>query len=222
MYDTSLWLGGKEFKSRLIVGTGKYPSSRTCGRPSRPPARRWSRWRCAAWTCRGRASRCSTTSTPNRYTCCRTPPAATPPTTRCARPWRGRPGSATWSSSRSSATSGRCSPTRRAARGGAHPGQGGLHRPALHQRRPRARQAARGRGRGGGDAARRADRLRARHPQPAQHPAHPGGGEGAGHRRRRRRHGVRRRHRHGARLRRRADEHGHRRRRRIRWRWPPR
>ena len=27
MYDTSLWLGGKEFKSRLIVGTGKYPSA---------------------------------------------------------------------------------------------------------------------------------------------------------------------------------------------------
>src|SRR5260370_747689 len=26
MYDTSLWVGGKEFKSRLIVGTGKYPS----------------------------------------------------------------------------------------------------------------------------------------------------------------------------------------------------
>src|SRR5438445_672366 len=26
MYDTSRWLGGKEFKSRLIVGTGKYPS----------------------------------------------------------------------------------------------------------------------------------------------------------------------------------------------------
>src|SRR5881628_936250 len=26
MYDTSLWLGGKEYKSRLIVGTGKYPS----------------------------------------------------------------------------------------------------------------------------------------------------------------------------------------------------
>ena len=26
MYDTSLWLGGKEFKSRLIVGTGKYAS----------------------------------------------------------------------------------------------------------------------------------------------------------------------------------------------------
>jgi thiazole synthase len=26
MSDTSLWLGGKEFTSRLIVGTGKYPS----------------------------------------------------------------------------------------------------------------------------------------------------------------------------------------------------
>jgi len=26
MWDTSLWFGGKEFKSRLIVGTGKYPS----------------------------------------------------------------------------------------------------------------------------------------------------------------------------------------------------
>jgi thiazole synthase len=26
MYDTSLWLGGKSFTSRLIVGTGKYPS----------------------------------------------------------------------------------------------------------------------------------------------------------------------------------------------------
>ena len=26
MYDTSLWLGGKEYRSRLIVGTGKYPS----------------------------------------------------------------------------------------------------------------------------------------------------------------------------------------------------
>src|SRR6202162_6398779 len=26
MYDTSLWLGGKEFKSPLIGGAGKYPS----------------------------------------------------------------------------------------------------------------------------------------------------------------------------------------------------
>src|SRR6202165_3277938 len=26
MYDTSLWRGGKEYKSRHIVGTGKYPS----------------------------------------------------------------------------------------------------------------------------------------------------------------------------------------------------
>jgi thiazole synthase len=29
MHDTSLWLGGRELKSRLIVGTGKYPSFET-------------------------------------------------------------------------------------------------------------------------------------------------------------------------------------------------
>ncbi len=29
MHDTSLWLGGREFRSRLIVGTGKYPSFET-------------------------------------------------------------------------------------------------------------------------------------------------------------------------------------------------
>ena len=29
MYDTGLWLGGRELKSRLIVGTGKYPSFET-------------------------------------------------------------------------------------------------------------------------------------------------------------------------------------------------
>ena len=27
MSDMALWLGGREFKSRLIVGTGKYPSN---------------------------------------------------------------------------------------------------------------------------------------------------------------------------------------------------
>jgi thiazole synthase len=29
MHDTSLWVGGREFRSRLIVGTGKYPSNQT-------------------------------------------------------------------------------------------------------------------------------------------------------------------------------------------------
>ena len=61
---------------------------------------------------------------------------------------------------------------------------------------------ARRRRRGGGDAAGRADRLRARHPEPEQHPDHQGTGARAGHRRRRRRHGVGRDVRDGARRRR--------------------
>ena len=87
---------------------------------------------------------------------------------------------------------------------------GRLRRPALHQRRPgRVPQAGRG-GRRGGDAARRADRVGPRHPEPEQHPDHQGPGARAGDRRRRRRHGVGRRHRDGARRGRRADEHRHR------------
>jgi thiazole synthase len=46
-----------------------------------------------------------------------------------------------------------------------------LHGAALHQRRPGARAQARGRRLRGGDAAGLADRLRPRHPQPAQHRA---------------------------------------------------
>ena len=51
--------------------------------------------------------------------------------------------------------------------------QGGLRRAAVHQRRPDCLPEARGRGRRGGDAARRADRLRPRHPEREQHPDHP-------------------------------------------------
>src|SRR5918911_1383196 len=51
-----------------------------------------------------------------------------------------------------------------------------------------------------------AKRLGARHPQPVQHQDHPRDGVGPRHRGRRRRHRVRRRHRHGARCRRRAHE----------------
>ena len=57
----------------------------------------------------------------------------------------------------------------RAARRGRDAGGRRLHGAAVHQRRPGARpQAGGGRVRGG-HAARLADRLRARHPQPAQH-----------------------------------------------------
>ena len=65
---------------------------------------------------------------------------------------------------------------RGAARGDARPGQGRLRRPALHERRSGHVPQARRRGRGGGDAAGRADRLRPRHPEPEQHPDHQGAG----------------------------------------------
>ncbi|MSP63132.1 MAG: thiamine phosphate synthase [Myxococcales bacterium] len=59
----------------------------------------------------------------------------------------------------------------------------------------------------GRDAARRADRLGARHPQPAQPPDHPREREDPGDRRRRGRHRLRRCGGHGARLPRGPDEH---------------
>ena len=47
MYDTNLVLGGKEFTSRLIVGTGKYSTlRRSCARRTRRRAPRSSPWRC--------------------------------------------------------------------------------------------------------------------------------------------------------------------------------
>ena len=67
-----------------------------------------------------------------------------------------------------------------------------LHRAALHERRPGARAPARAGRLRGRDAARLADRLRARHPQPAQHRADRRARRGAGRPRRRDRHGERR------------------------------
>ena len=89
--------------------------------------------------------------------------------------------------------------------------QRGLRRAAVHERRSDRLPQARGRGRRGGDAARRADRIGARHPESEQHPDHQGAGRRARHRGCGRRHGLGRDHRHGTRRRRRADEHGHRR-----------
>ena len=91
---------------------------------------------------------------------------------------------------------------RGAARSDARAGEGRLRRAALHQRRSGRVPQARGRGRGGGDAAGRADRLGPRHPEPQQHRDHPRVRAGAGHRRRRRRHGIGRRDCDGARRRR--------------------
>ena len=92
-------------------------------------------------------------------------------------------------------------------RAAAGPAQGGLHRPAVHQRRSdRLPQARRSR-LPGGDAARGADRLRNGDSQPRQPGDHPRAGDGADHRRRRGRHGLGRRARDGVGRRRGAHEH---------------
>ena len=90
-----------------------------------------------------------------------------------------------------------------------------LRRPPLHQRRPDPRPPPRGRRLRRGDAARLADRLRRRHPQPVQHRDHHRARRGPGDPRRRHRHRLRRRPRHGARLLRRPRRQRHLRRRRA-------
>ena len=99
----------------------------------------------------------------------------------------------------------------RDAAGDRDPGRGGLQADGLLRRRSDRREAARGGRRGRDHAARRADRLGPRHPEPGDDPADRRGRERAGAGRCRRRHRLRRRGGDGAGLRRRADEHRHRR-----------
>src|SRR5690606_19497446 len=82
-------------------------------------------------------------------------------------------------------------PGRAAGRGG-DPGRRRVHGAAVHERRPGAGAEAGGRRLCGGHAARVADRVRARHPQPAQLRADRGAGGRAGDPGRGRGHGLRR------------------------------
>ena len=84
----------------------------------------------------------------------------------------------------------------------------GLPGPALHQRRPGDGEAAGGPGVRGGHAARRADRLGPRHPEPPQHRADPEPGARSRRGGRRRGDRLRRRHRLRAGRRRRPAQHG--------------
>src|SRR6476646_401014 len=90
----------------------------------------------------------------------------------------------------------------RAARRGPAAGRRRVHRAALHQRRPDSGPAARAGRLRRRHAARRADRVRPRHPQPAQHRDDRRGGERPGRPGRRDRDGQRLDPRHGAGLRR--------------------
>ena len=221
-----LTIADRTFRSRLIVGTGKYPSHTGDGRGAprvgrghgdgRGPAREPDRPQ------RGVAAR------PHRSVEDLHPAehrrAATRPTTRFARRgWRARSGLSNWVKLEVIGDERTLFPdnvalleaTRVLVR------EGFVVLPYTNDD-PVDLPQARGSGRRGGHAARRADRLGPRHPESEQHPDHPRAGARAGHRRCRRRHRLGRRDRDGARRRRRADEHARSRWRGIRSRWPRR
>jgi thiazole synthase len=94
MGDTNLVLGGKEFSSRLIVGTGKYSSMEVMKEAHEASGAQ------IITVALRRVSLPSGGSILDHLDttrCCRTPPAATTPTRRYAPAiWRARPGSARW------------------------------------------------------------------------------------------------------------------------------
>ena len=209
--DAPLTLAGRSFRSRLMVGTGKYRSNARDGRGrSRPPARKSSPSRCggSTWTApRKRAS--STTCDPDQYFLlantagCYTADEAI----RYARLAR----EAGFNEFVKLEVIG--------DRETLLPDTDGLLAAArtlvarrvpgarLHQRRPHHRAPARGRRLRGGHAARLAHRQRARPAQSVQHPHDQAPARGAGHRGRRRRHRVRRVRHDGAGRGRHPDEH---------------
>ena len=177
MYDTSLWLGGKEFKSRLIVGTGKYPSFENMREAIEASGAEIVTVAVRRVSLPGQGESLLDYVDPKRYT-------LLPNTAGC------------YTADEAVRT---CYLAREAGLGTLvklevigdsrtlFPDTSGCSRPPARSRArdsascptpttTRARQEARGRGGGGGDAARRADRLRARHPQSVQHQAHPRGG----------------------------------------------
>ena len=60
--DAPLTIGGRSFRSRLMVGTGKSASNGDMVRAVEAPVPRSSRWPCGGWTSTGRRRKgCSTT-----------------------------------------------------------------------------------------------------------------------------------------------------------------
>ena len=206
-------LGGVSFASRLILGTGGAANLHVLEQAIRASGTELvtlalRRVDTAPGTGRA-AGRCWTGA---GYGCCRTPPAATPPTEAVKVAHLAREAFDTdWvklevigDERTPAARRGGAAARRRGA------GRGRVHRAAVHQRRPGAGPPAGRRGLRRGDAGRRADRLRAGHRQPAPHPADPAGRGRAGDPGRRHRHRLRRGAGDGAGLRRgAAGQRGH-------------
>ena len=199
-------IADRDFGSRLIIGTGGFRNLEVMGEAvARVGRRDGDASRCGAWTPSARGSILDVLEAARLL---RAPehgrllhrarrgdhgPAG-------ARGARDRLGEARGDRRRQDAAArpGRAAGGRRDARGR------GLHRPALHERRPDPGPPARGRRLRRGDAARLADRQRHGHPQPVQPAADRRAGARPGDPRRRHRHRFRRRDRDGGGLRRRA------------------
>ena len=203
--DTPLTISGRTFRSRLIVGTGKYPTPevmvaahdasgaemvtvavRRVQLPGRPTGRD------AAGDHRAHRHRPLHAAAQHRrllHGGRRDPDGA-------ARPRGGTLGVGEAGGDRRRADA---LPRQRGAGGSNHgPGEGRFHRPPLHERRSGDVPQAGGCGCRRRDAARRADRFRSRDSEPEQHPHYPGVRVGPGDRRRGRRHRIGRHTRHGA------------------------
>ncbi len=192
--NDALLIGGKKFQSRLLVGTGKYKDldeTRRAIEASGAEIVTVAIRRTNIGQKHERAEPARRAAAVDATRSCPTPPAATPPKTRCAPAgWRASCSTATrWSSSKCWATRRRCIPTCRATLdGGRTTGRRRLRGDGLLQRRPDRLQAPGGDRLRRGDAAGRADRLGPGHPEPLQHSGHRRERQGADPGRCRRRH----------------------------------
>ena len=97
MYDTSLWLSGKEFKSRLIVGTGKYPSFENMREAIEASGSEIVTVAVRRVSLPGQGESLLDYVDPKRYTLLPNTAGCYRPTKRCApATWPARPGSAPW------------------------------------------------------------------------------------------------------------------------------
>ena len=189
--DTPLTIGGRELRSRLILGTGGFPRLETLADAIRATRTELVTVALRRIDAAARGSLvdvldgCGVDLLPNTAGCFTARDAVL---TAQARPrgLRDRLGQARGHRRRPHAAARRA----RAAARRRGAGRRRLHRAALHQRRPDPRAPPGGRRLRGGDAARLADRLGHRHPQPVQHRADRRARRRAGDPRRRRRHRV--------------------------------
>ena len=192
MASDALSIAGKTFQSRLIIGTGKYPSNAVMAKAHEASGADMVTVavRRVNISDRSKESLLDYIDTskmfllPNTAGCYTADEAV-----RTARLGR-EAGLSHWVKLEVIGDEQTLFPDNERSRSDARPGEGRIRRAALHERRSGRLPEARRCRRRGRHAARRADRLGPRHPESEQHPHHPRA-RASRHRRRRRRHRVR-------------------------------